>query len=154
MKTSGVCELNVIQLNPWVAWWSTGHMAELMGKHFKTIGVLFTLWGCRGHESCTLACWTHECFFVGWKNRWLSSWEPILHPSNFCLRCKDVGCMWTIRYPAELMGGFGWLGGVQGILLNSWGSIWNPSEFCAWCEGGGAMITTLLPAELMGRQVK
>ena len=137
VKMLGSCELHLGLLNSWVALWSTGHMAELIGRHFKSSKVLFTLWRCWGCVTNTFACWvqggalcstgdvaelmgkhfksirvlstlwrctsfvnyTLACWVHGMlcevQGMWLNSWESITNPSEFCLRCEDVGALWT-----------------------------------------------------------
>ena len=78
-----------------LACWMDGNMAEFMLMFSKSIRIHFTLWRCWGYVNFTLACWTH-----GWpcevKGILLNSWESILNPSEFCLRCEDIGCMCAV----------------------------------------------------------
>ena len=156
VKVLGACELYLSFLNSWVSWWSTRNMSELMGEHFESIRVLFTLWRCWVHVSYTLACWTHGCLGEV-RGVLLKSWESILNPSEFCLRCEDVACMWTRRHPAELMGGLakyrahGWTLGKHvksiRILFALWRCWVHVNSLAAWWRKRNM-------AELTGNQFK
>ena len=111
-------------------------MSELIGKHFKSIRVLFTLWRCWVHVNCTLSSWTRGRLGEV-QGIWLNSWEyGWTHEKAFNIRQSSVYAVkvlvregyisicWTHRC----------LCGVKGICLNSWESMLNPSGvlFTLW----------------------